>query len=128
MCSSDLLTQTAARLLGDPSTTSVDGAVTVTAAPVDLDRDGLQELSRLLTREPDRVALLAGEKDGRGTLFVGSTSPSVSAVALVEVAKPLFSGRGGGNPSAATAVGEPGGPLRGALAAARTEARRMAVG
>ena len=75
---------------------------------VDLDRTGLMELSRILTREPDRVAVLAAERESRGTLFIGSSSARVSAQALLERVKGSFGGKGGGNVSAATAVGEPG--------------------
>jgi alanyl-tRNA synthetase len=113
---------TAARLLSD-APPPIDG-VTVVAASVDLDRAGLMELSRLLTRASDHVAILAAEQDGRGTLFVGSTSARVSALALIEAARPAFGGKGGGNPASATAVGEPGTPLAAALEAARTAARR----
>jgi alanyl-tRNA synthetase len=117
---------TAARLLADPASTETLGAITLIRAHLELDRESLQELSRLLTREPGRVALLAGEREGKGTLFVGSSAPGVAAAAVVEAAKRPFGGRGGGNPSAATAVGEPGQPLLDALQAARAEARRAA--
>jgi alanyl-tRNA synthetase len=117
---------TAARLLADPDSTETHGEVTITRGLLELDREGLQELSRLLTREPGRVALLAGEREGKGTLFVGSSAPQVAAAAVVEAAKAKFGGRGGGNPSAATALGEPGRPLAEALEAARHEARKEA--
>ncbi|HUI38135.1 MAG TPA: DHHA1 domain-containing protein, partial [Thermoplasmata archaeon] len=97
-------------------------------ARVDLERNEMMELSRLLTRDGDRVALLASERDGRGTLFVGSTDPKVSAQAALDAAKGEFAGKGGGNPSAATAVGEPGAPLASALEAARKAAREAAAG
>ena len=116
----------AGELLGDPARAFPVGTVTVVAATVDLDRSGLTELSRLLSKVPGRVVLLASERDGRGTLFVGSTAPGVSALDLVEAAKPAFGGKGGGNPSAATAVGEPGAPLAKALEAARKAARAAA--
>jgi len=115
---------TAARLLAEGTETT--GAVAITAATVALDRNGLMELSRRLTKEPGHVAILASEHEGRGTLFVGSTAPSVGAHRLAEVARAAFDGRGGGNPAAATVVGEPGAPLRRALEAARAEARRLA--
>ncbi|MCI4365463.1 MAG: alanine--tRNA ligase [Thermoplasmata archaeon] len=120
------LGQIAARLTADPLSTETRGGVTILWASLDLDREGLQELSRLLTRAPDRVALLAGDREGKGTLFVGSSSSRVAARRVVEAAKSKFEGRGGGNPSAATAVGEPGEPLREALEAARAEARQEA--
>ncbi|HYA54282.1 MAG TPA: alanine--tRNA ligase [Thermoplasmata archaeon] len=116
----------ATRLLADSRATESVGAVTVIAAHVDLDRNELMELSRRLTKEGDRVAVLASERDGRGTLFVGSTSPQVSAQATLEAAKDGFQGKGGGNASAATAVGEPGAPLRTALELARKAVSRAA--
>jgi len=117
---------TASRLAADRSATESVGSTTIVAARVDLDRDGLMELSRLLTKDRGRVAVLASERDGRGMLFVGSTDPKVSAQGALEAAKAAFGGKGGGNPSAATAVGEPGAPLEKALAAARRAAREAA--
>ncbi len=122
------LAATAAKLLADGTTRSEEGGVTVVAARVDLDRAGLMELSRILTRAPDRVAVLAGETEGRGTLFIGSSSPTVDARQLLEAVRPLFQGRGGGNPSSATAVGEPGQPLQAALEAGRSAALRRPSG
>ena len=118
----------AARLLGDPSATETVGATTLIRATVDLDRGELMELSRLLTKDGHRVALLASERDGRGILFVGSTEPKVSAQSVLEAGKGEFSGKGGGNPSAATAVGEPGAPLSSALDRSRQAAREAATG
>jgi alanyl-tRNA synthetase len=120
------LTVTAERLLGDPSATEKVGSTTLIGARVDLNRAELMELSRLLSRESGRVAILAGEREGKGTLFVGSTAPGISAVAIVDAAKAAFAGKGGGNPAAATAVGEPGEPLSLALTTARTAARSAA--
>ncbi len=117
----------AERLLTDTSATERVGSVTLIAARVDLDGTELRELSRRLSREAGRVVLLAGDRDGRGTLFVGSTAPGISAVALIEAAKERFAGKGGGNPASATAVGEPGAPLADALESARTLARRAAA-
>jgi alanyl-tRNA synthetase len=116
----------AAELLADPTRAAKLGATTVVAAHLELDRAQLSELSKLLCRSDGVVAVLAGEREGQGTLFVGSTARGVSALALVEAAKPLFKGKGGGNPAAATAVGEPGAPLRAALEAARSAARAAA--
>jgi alanyl-tRNA synthetase len=96
------------------------------SAKVDLDRAELMELSRRLTKDGEQVAVLASERDGRGTLFVGSTVARVSASATLDAAKSEFQGKGGGNPSAATAVGEPGTPLANALEAAQKAARRAA--
>jgi len=112
----------AERLLADPARTEHAGPVTIIAAAVDLDRAGMMELSRLLSRAEDRVTILTSEREGKGTLFVGSTASGVSAIALVEAARSAFGGRGGGNPAAATAVGEPGRPLGDALARAREAA------
>ncbi|MEM0128566.1 MAG: alanine--tRNA ligase [Thermoplasmata archaeon] len=118
------LDEVARRLLDDPAATVTDGGRTVVAATVELDRKGLGELSRRICAIPGRVAVLAATGDGRGTLFVGSSAPERSAVAILGTAMPLFAGKGGGNPSAATAVGEPGEPLRRALATAREAALR----
>ena len=122
------LGQTATRLLADPAATVTIGTTILVGARVDLDRNGLQELSRLLTKETGHVAILVAERDGKGLLFVGSSAPGVPASAVLEAAKSAFGGRGGGNPSAATASGEPGAPLDTALESARAEARRVAAG
>ena len=124
---SEDLSTTAAKLLGDPHSTEKIGRVTLIAARLDLDRTELAELSRILSKEADRVVVLAGEREGKGTLFVGSTASGVSAVAVVEAAKPTFGGKGGGSPAAATAVGEPGSPLSAALARARASVREAAT-
>ncbi len=115
------------RLCSSPENLDSIEGITIVRARVDLDRAELTELSRLLSKGPNRVALLASERDGRGTLFVGSTTARVPANEIVELAKARFGGKGGGSPSAATAVGEPGAPLAEALEWARTEARRRAV-
>jgi alanyl-tRNA synthetase len=120
------LSATAERLLADPARTETVGGVTIVTARLDLDRSELMELSRLLGRVSGRVAILAGEREGRGTLFVGSTAPGVSAQAVVEASREAFGGKGGGNPSSATAVGDPGNPLATAVDRAREEARRAA--
>jgi alanyl-tRNA synthetase len=117
----------AERLLADPKTTERVGATTVTVAKLDLDRNGLMELSRSLTRRAPAVAILAGESDGRGLLFVGSTAESVPATAVLDAMKAEMGGRGGGNPSAATAVGEPGEPLVRALELGRRRAGELAT-
>jgi alanyl-tRNA synthetase len=116
----------AEQLLADPARTESVGETTLIVAEVDLDRAEMMELSRLLGRSEGRVAILAGEREGRGILFVGSTRSGVSAQAIVDAAKAAFGGKGGGNPAAATAVGEPGAPLRAALAAAQAAARSAA--
>jgi alanyl-tRNA synthetase len=113
------LTETAERLKADPARSVVRGDVAVVAARVEGDRAALMELSRLLTRGAGRVAVLAAESEGVGLLFVGSTADRVSAVEVLDAAKGSFAGKGGGNPSSATAVGEPGAPLERALEAAR---------
>ena len=116
----------AQRLVADPEHLETVRSVTIVSARVDLDRKEMMELSRRLSRENDRVTILASEREGRGTLFVGSTAPGVSAEAIVGAARPAFDGKGGGNPASATAVGEPGAPLEAALEAARAAARRAA--
>jgi alanyl-tRNA synthetase len=116
------------RLLADPHTTERANATTLVVARVDLDRNELMDLSRRLSREPGRLVILAAEREGKGTLFIGSTAPGISAVAIVEAAKPSFEGKGGGNPASATAVGEPGAPLESALRAAREAAKRASSG
>jgi alanyl-tRNA synthetase len=123
----DDLSLVAERLFGDPGNTEKAGSVTVICARVDFDRAELMELSRLLSKGPDRVVLLASEREGRGTLFIGSTAPSIPAQELLKLALPAFQGKGGGNPASATAVGEPGPPLESALELARAEARRRAA-
>ena len=81
------------------------------------------ELSRLLTKDPDHVAVLAAESEGtRDAVRRVLERRQVSAIAVLEAAKGSFQGRGGGNPASATAVGEPGEPLRAALEAARAAA------
>jgi alanyl-tRNA synthetase len=116
----------AARLLGDTDASRRVGETTVIEAKVDLGRTELMELSRLLTKEAGRVALLASERDGQGILFVGSTSARVPAADLVKAVAPKFGAKGGGNASAATAVGEPGAPLAEALRSASDKALRLA--
>jgi alanyl-tRNA synthetase len=115
---------TAARLLADPATTQAVGETTIVSGTFDLTRAELMELSRLLTKEAGRVAILASERDGRGTLFIGSTSPTVPADGVVRAAAAAFGAKGGGNAASATAVGEPGTPLAAALRAAVEEASR----
>ncbi len=116
---------TAARLLADPAAAETIAEVRIVAGQVALARPDLMELSRLLTKEAGQVAILASERDGQGTLFVGSASPRVAAHEVIRAASASFGGKGGGNPAAATAVGEPGAPLLAALRSAVTEARRM---
>ncbi|HYK93145.1 MAG TPA: alanine--tRNA ligase [Thermoplasmata archaeon] len=112
----------AERLGADGPHTATEGDTTIVSARVTGDRSTLMELSRLLTRGPNRVAILAAEADGRGLLFIGSTTSRVPAAGLLEDVRSRFGGKGGGNPSAATAVGDPGEPLDAALAAARSRA------
>ncbi|MHB1434852.1 MAG: alanine--tRNA ligase [Thermoplasmata archaeon] len=117
----------ARRLFEDPSHHETVGELTVYSAILSLDREGLQGLSRRLTKEPGRVAILAAESEGRGFLFIGSSAPRASAASLLDAGRASFAGRGGGNASAATAVGEPGAPLRTAVERAR-EALRSSLG
>jgi alanyl-tRNA synthetase len=118
----------AEELSKDPTATHEWGGIRVTATLTDLDRDGLMELSRQLTRGPNRVAVLASEREGRGLLFVGSSAPGVAADAVLSNARPAFQGKGGGNASSATAVGEPGSPLKAALELAVAAVRRATGG
>jgi alanyl-tRNA synthetase len=117
---------TAARLLADRSATHEIGETSIVSGSFDLDRADLMELSRRLTKAPGRVAILASEREGQGTLFVGSTSDRVLANEVVRAASAEFGGKGGGNPASATAVGEPGVPLAAALRKAVETARRTA--
>ena len=112
----------AEQLLRDTAANTVVGGVTVTITKLDVARSELMELSRLLTKEADHVAILFSENEGRGMLFIGSSSPAVSAFQALEAGRALFQGKGGGNPSSATAVGEPGEPLKAAVAAAKAAA------
>ncbi|MCI4336391.1 MAG: DHHA1 domain-containing protein [Thermoplasmata archaeon] len=107
----------------DPARAQTSGGITVIAGEFSGNQAVLMELSRLLTRTADRVAVLTSEVDGRGILFVGSSSAQVPARDVVEGARAAFQGKGGGNPGAATAVGEPGAPL----AAARARAIAVAL-
>ena len=118
----DDLRNVAERLEGDEHRRTQHDGVTIVAARVEGDRSALMELSRLLTRAPERVAILASESEGRGILFIGSTAQRLPAAALLDSARGAFGGKGGGNPSAATAVGETGEPLDRALADARSAA------
>jgi alanyl-tRNA synthetase len=91
----------------------------------------MQELCRLLTREPGRVAILATEEEETGRLIVGSSAPEVDAARVLSSVLALFAGKGGGNRSVATARGEPGSALERALEAGRravTEQATAAVG
>ncbi|MGA8302097.1 MAG: alanine--tRNA ligase [Thermoplasmata archaeon] len=117
---------TAARLLADPSTTLTIGETSIVSGSFDLDRADLMELSRRLTKAPGRVAILASEREGQGTLFVGSTSSRVPANEVIRAVSAEFGGKGGGNPASATAVGEPGAPLAAALRKAVETARQTA--
>jgi alanyl-tRNA synthetase len=85
------------------------------------------ELSRHLTRAAGHVAILTAESEGKGLLFVGSSAPgTVAAQAVMAAARGEFHGKGGGNPSSATAVGDPAAPLERARTRARQEAERLA--
>jgi alanyl-tRNA synthetase len=116
-------TSEADRLLLDAQLTTEQGGVHLTVATLDLDATGLKEVARRLTRQPNHAAILGSSRAGEGFVFVGSSAPSVSAAAVLEAMKPLFAGKGGGNRSAATAVGEPGEALEQALNAGKAHAR-----
>lgn len=116
----------AGELASDPQATRSVGLVTLTVArSLPLDRSQLQELSRQLTRTAQRVVILSAETEGRGIVFIGSSSPEVRADQVLEAVRPLFDGKGGGNPSAATAQGEPGEPLAKAVAAGQEAVQRV---
>jgi len=116
----------AEELEADPEATRPVGRVRLTTGrTLSLSRGQLQELSRRLTRLPDRVAILPAESEGRGFLFVGSSSPQVPADLVLEAMRPVFGGKGGGNPSAATAQGEPGEPLAKAVGVGQESVRRL---
>jgi alanyl-tRNA synthetase len=117
----------ASRLLESDATETVGSTKIVATDAGTLGREELMELSRILTRERERVAILVSERDGRGVLFVGSTAENVPANEVVRAVAGLFEGKGGGNPASATAVGEPGAPLLEALRAAKDHARRSAT-
>jgi len=117
----------AEELATDAAATNPVGRVTLTVGrTLPLSRGQLQELSRRLTRAVDHVAILPAESEGRGFLFVGSSSVQVPADLVLEAMRPFFDGKGGGNPSAATAQGEPGEPLAKAVAAGRAVVTRLA--
>ncbi|MCI4368013.1 MAG: alanine--tRNA ligase [Thermoplasmata archaeon] len=118
----------AQKLLADPAAARAAGEVRVIFGSFPLDRAQLMELSRILTKPPNTVAVLAGEREGKGYLFAGSTAPTVSAASVLGAAKAAFGGKGGGNPSSATAEGEPGTPLAEALRLAREKALSLAGG
>ncbi|MCI4366440.1 MAG: alanine--tRNA ligase [Thermoplasmata archaeon] len=120
--------QTAERLLGDPVATRPAGSGRVISAKLSMDRNALMELSKVLTKMAGGVAVLSGESEGRGILFIGSSAPSVPAQQILEGVRSTFAGKGGGNPAAATAVGEPGAPLETARSAAAAEAARRLTG
>jgi alanyl-tRNA synthetase len=115
----------AERILGDATATQPEGAVSITQAHLDLDRNGLMEVARAITRTPGHVAILSAERDGRGILFIGSSAKNVPADRLFARALPVFAGRGGGNASAATGVGEPGQPLELARTSSATLAKEL---
>jgi alanyl-tRNA synthetase len=117
----------AQRFETNPELRAESAGVTVLAGTAALDRPELMELARRLTRAPGRVAILGSERDGRGILFVGSSSPSVSAAGVLDAVRSLFDGKGGGNPASATAVGAPGAPLASAIARARAFAAEQAA-
>ncbi|MCI4345733.1 MAG: alanine--tRNA ligase [Thermoplasmata archaeon] len=113
------------------SVASVTGGVRLVARRVTLDAKEMQELCRLLTREPGQVAILATEVEETGRVIVGSSAPGVDATRVLAEMLPAFGGKGGGNRTVATARGEPGGPLERALDLGRravTEQATAAVG
>ncbi len=112
--------------LADGSLTERVGTVTIVARAVALEPKAMQELARRLSSESGQVAILVTESGGAGRAIVGSRAAEVPAQEVLAAMTPLFEGKGGGNPSVATASGATGEPLRTALAAGRAEARRLA--
>lgn len=103
-----------------------EGKVKVVVAKTDLDRDGLKELAREITSRPGGVALLASEDDKGGMLFFASSLPDrFSARDLLSSVLPAWGGKGGGNPSAATASGPKGPALQAALEQALAQAKKL---
>jgi alanyl-tRNA synthetase len=88
----------------------------------------LKELARDLTRDPKVVAVLTGRaNDGTTTIFVASGDPGrLSAREVLRAVLDAWPGKGGGNPSAATASGPEDPALEGALSRAIARARELA--
>jgi alanyl-tRNA synthetase len=110
----------------DPTMTEVVGTATIAMRRVLLDPKEMQELARALTDAAGKVAILGTEVDGVGRVIVGSTAAEVPAREVLEAMRPLFDGKGGGNPSVATASGDGGQALERALEAGRARARELA--
>ncbi len=105
------------------------GRYRIVVGTTDLDREGLQALAREITSHPGGVALLCGEDEKGAVLFFASASPKeLSARDLLAPALKAWGGKGGGNPSAATASGPKGPAVQGALDAALAAARQLAQG
>jgi alanyl-tRNA synthetase len=118
--------QIAAATRADPTMTEVVGTATISARRVLLDPKEMQELARALTHDAGSVAILVTESEGVGRVIVGSTAVEVPARAVLDAMRPEFDGKGGGNPSVATASGDGGEPLDRALRAGRECARALA--
>jgi len=89
----------------------------------------LKDLARELTRSPKVVVILASEEGDKGTIFIASGSPGTcSAAAMLDEAKKVWPGRGGGSPSAAMAYGTAGESLRKAMELALGLASRTVAG
>jgi alanyl-tRNA synthetase len=87
----------------------------------------LKDLARELTKEKKVIALLGMTEGEKGTLFLASGSPDmIPAIVLLNEAKKVWQGRGGGNASAATASGPSGESLSKALEAAFQKIREIA--
>jgi alanyl-tRNA synthetase len=114
--------------LSDPRFTETVGTVLVAARSVTLDPKEMQELARRLTSQAGRVAVLVTELAGVGRVIVGSTAAEVPASEVLAAMTPLFEGKGGGNPSVATASGNGGPALLRALGAGRERACALARG
>jgi alanyl-tRNA synthetase len=120
------LKELAATTTADATLTELIGTVRLVARSVSLDPREMQALARRLTNEAGRVAILVTDAGGAGRVIVGSTAAEVPAVEVLRAMTPLFDGKGGGNPSVATASGTGGEALRAALEAGRAKARALA--
>ncbi|HEV2315971.1 MAG TPA: alanine--tRNA ligase [Thermoplasmata archaeon] len=122
------LKELSAEIVADPQSTTVAGPVRVSVRQVALDPKAMQELARRLSSEPGTVAVLSTESEGVGRVIVGSNAPTVPANEVLAAMNPEFGGKGGGNPSVATASGEPGTALGRAVSAGRAKALALAGG
>ncbi len=117
----------ATQLLGDGTRTlALPGGFRVVRVLLPPGSADLKDLARELTRDPKVVALLASSDGPRGMLFFASGSPDrYPAMSALVAARESWAGKGGGNPSAATATGPSGPELEKALDAALSFFRNL---